>query len=365
MGPFAGRVRRALQLKYFLFQQYRRFGYVTLQTTASRIESMRTRYGSELAILAHHYQQDEVVAHADYIGDSLELAQKIATLQARRIIMCGVYFMAESAAILAAKGQEVSIPNPRAGCPLSNMAPAWLVEKKLQELNSQGRRIVPLAYVNTSAAVKALCGRFGGSVCTSANASKMLAWALDQGDGVVFLPDKNLGRNTAKALGIPQKDYVMLDLRSMADATRGRLFFWPGLCIVHNIIKVHHIEHIRQAHPEARIIVHPECLPEVVDLADASGSTSGIIRYVRDAQPGALIYVGTEINLVQRLAREYAPDKTVRPVLKTSCSNMARITAENLADHLEHIHEAQTVTVSADVQQDALLALERMLKVCA
>ncbi|MFO7877677.1 MAG: quinolinate synthase NadA [Desulfovermiculus sp.] len=338
---------------------------MTLQKTASRIESMRTRYGSELAILAHHYQQDEVVVHADYFGDSLELAQKISILQARRIVMCGVYFMAESAAILAAKGQEVSIPNPSAGCPLSNMAPAWLVEKKLQELNSQGRRIIPLAYVNTSAAVKALCGRFGGSVCTSANASQMLAWALDQGDGVVFLPDKNLGRNTAKALGIPQKDHVMLDLRTKAEATQGRLFFWPGLCIVHNIIKVRHIEHIRQAHPEAKIIVHPECLPEVVDLADASGSTSGIIRYVREAQPGSLIYVGTEIHLVQRLAREYAPDKIVRPVLETACSNMAKITADNLAEHLENIDQAQTVTVSDEVQQNALLALERMLEVCA
>ena len=338
---------------------------MTLQKTASRIESMRTRYGSELAILAHHYQQDEVVVHADYLGDSLELAQKISTLQARRIVMCGVYFMAESAAILAAKGQEVSIPNPRAGCPLSNMAPAWLVEKKLHELNSQGRRIIPLAYVNTSAAVKSLCGRFGGSVCTSANASRMLAWALDQGDGVLFLPDKNLGRNTAKALGIPQKDHVMLDLRTKADGTQGRLFFWPGLCIVHNIMKVHHIEHIRQAHPEAKIIVHPECLPEVVDLADASGSTSGIIRYVRDAQPGALIYVGTEIHLVQRLAREYAPDKTVRPVLETACSNMAKITADNLAEHLENIDQPQIVTVPAEVQQNALLALERMLEVCA
>ncbi|MFP4428600.1 MAG: quinolinate synthase NadA [Desulfovermiculus sp.] len=338
---------------------------MTLENTASRIESMRNRYGSELAILAHHYQQDEVVAHADYLGDSLELARKISTLQARRIVMCGVYFMAESAAILAAKGQEVSIPNPRAGCPLSNMAPAWLVEKKLHELNSQGRRIVPLAYVNTSAAVKALCGRFGGSVCTSANASRMLDWALDQGDGVLFLPDKNLGRNTAKALGIPQKDQVMLDLRTKTDGTQGRLFFWPGLCIVHNIIKVHHIERIRQAHPEAKIIVHPECLPEVVDLADASGSTSGIIRYVQDAPPGALIYVGTEINLVQRLAREYAPDKTVRPVLKTACSNMAKITADNLAEHLENIDQAQIVTVPAEVQENALLALERMLKVCA
>ncbi len=338
---------------------------MTLENTASRIESMRNRYGSELAILAHHYQQDEVVAHADYLGDSLELARKISTLQARRIVMCGVYFMAESAAILAAKGQEVSIPNPSAGCPLSNMAPAWLVEKKLYELNSQGRRIIPLAYVNTSAAVKSLCGRFEGSVCTSANASRMLDWALDQGDGVLFLPDKNLGRNTAKALGIPQKDQVMLDLRTKTDGTQGRLFFWPGLCIVHNIIKVHHIEHIRQAHPEARIIVHPECLPEVVDLADASGSTSGIIRYVQDAPPGALIYVGTEINLVQRLAREYAPDKTVRPVLKTACSNMAKITADNLAEHLENIDQAQIVTVPAEVQENALLALERMLKVCA
>lgn len=338
---------------------------MTPQETASRIDQLRGAYGSQVAILAHHYQQDEVVAHADYCGDSLELARKIPNLQAKRIVMCGVYFMAESAAILAATKQSVSIPNRNAGCLLSNMAPDWLVEAKLHELNSQGRRIIPLAYVNTSAAVKALCGRFGGSVCTSANASTMLDWALQQGDGVVFLPDKNLGRNTAKALHVPAEEQTGVDLRSPADGTKARLFFWPGVCVVHNLIKVQHIQSIRQDDPAAKIIVHPECLPEVVDLADASGSTSTIIRYVRESEPGARIYVGTEINLVQRLAREHAPDKTVRPVLDTACSNMAKITAQNLADHLEDIYNQPKVQVPAEVQQDALLALDRMLKVCS
>ncbi|MDZ7761870.1 MAG: quinolinate synthase NadA [Desulfovermiculus sp.] len=342
----------------------RRFELVTSQEGASRIEEIKAKHGSDLAILAHHYQHDKVVVHADYCGDSLELARLIASLQAQRIVMCGVYFMAESAAILAGPSQEVSIPRQEAGCLLSNMAPAWLVEKKLYELNAQGRRIVPLAYVNTSAAVKALCGRFGGSVCTSANAPTMLDWALKQGDGVLFLPDKNLGRNTAKALGVPAEDQVGLDLRSLADGRQARLFFWPGVCIVHNLIKAHHVEHIRRTHPEAKIIVHPECLPEVVDRADASGSTSTIIRYVREAEPGTTIYVGTEINLVQRLARDYGPDKTVWPVLDTACSNMAKITAQNLADHLENLEAGPKVTVSPHMQQEALLALDRMLKVC-
>ncbi len=331
----------------------------------ARIEKVRAEYGSDLAILAHHYQQDEVVAHADYCGDSLELARKIPNLQAKRIVMCGVYFMAESAAILAGPGQGVSMPDKNAGCLLSNMAPAWLVEKKLQELNAQGRRIIPLAYVNTSAAVKALCGKFGGSVCTSANAGTMLEWALKQGEGVVFLPDKNLGRNTAKKLGIADQEQTVLDLRTRTDPSQARLFFWPGLCIVHNLIKVKHIEEIRRVHPKAKIIVHPECMPEVVDLADASGSTSGIIRYVHDANQGDIIFIGTEIHLVQRLAREYAPEKTIRPVLDTACSNMAKITAKKLAKHLEGIASASKVSVAGDIQQDALLALERMLNVCA
>jgi len=338
---------------------------VTSQETASRIENLRAEYGSQVAILAHHYQHDKVVAHADYCGDSLELARKISSLQAKRIVMCGVYFMAESASILAGPDQKVSIPSREAGCLLSNMAPAWLVEKKLQELNDQGRHIVPLAYVNTSAAVKALCGRFGGSVCTSANATTMLDWALKQGDGVVFLPDKNLGRNTANILGVPTEDQSDLDLRSLADGRQARLFFWPGVCVVHNLIKAHHIQSIRGSHPEAKIIVHPECLPQVVDMADASGSTSTIIRYVREAAPGTTIFVGTEINLVQRLAREYGPDKTVRPVLDTACSNMAKITEQNLAQHLENLDFAPGVTVSANVQQEALVALDRMLKICA
>jgi quinolinate synthase len=338
---------------------------VAAQEAPARIEKVRAEYGSDLAILAHHYQQDEVVAHADYCGDSLELARKIPNLQAKRIVMCGVYFMAESAAILAGPGQGVSIPEKNAGCLLSNMAPAWLVEKKLQELNGQGRRILPLAYVNTSAAVKALCGQFGGSVCTSANAGTMLEWALKQGDGVVFLPDKNLGRNTAKKLGIPTQEQTVLDLRARTDPSQARLFFWPGLCIVHNLIKIKHIKEIRRAHPKAKIIVHPECIPEVVDLADASGSTSGIIRYVLDANQGDIISIGTEINLVQRLAREHAPEKMIRPVLDTACSNMAKITAEKLAKHLEGIATVSKVNVAGDIQQDALLALERMLNVCA
>ncbi len=337
---------------------------MTSQETDSRIERLRAEHGSRLAVLAHHYQQDEVVAHADYCGDSLELARKIPNLQAEWIVMCGVYFMAESAAILAASGQKVSIPDQNAGCVLSNMAPAWLVERKVRELNDQGRRIIPLAYVNTSAAVKALCGRYGGSVCTSANAATMLDWALQQGDGVVFLPDKNLGRNTAKALGIAAQDYEILDLRSPARASRSRLFLWPGLCTVHNLIKPRHMEHIRQADPRARIIVHPECMPDVVDMADASGSTSGIIRYVQEARPGDTIYVGTEINLVQRLAREFGPAKTIRPVLDTACSNMAKVTAPKLAEHLDAIAAVPKVGVGPEVRQDALLALERMLEVC-
>lgn len=333
--------------------------------SAEIIREAKARLGSDLCIMAHHYQQDEVVAHADIVGDSLELARQIPSLGARAIIMCGVYFMAESAAILAREGQRVFIPDREAGCLLSNMAPAALVESTLNKLTRQGRKIVPLAYVNTSAAVKEICGRFGGSVCTSANAATMLRWALDQGDGVLFLPDKNLARNTAGQLGLPPSAWEMLSLRRDDFSDTTDLYIWPGVCVVHQLFKPGHLARVRQQDPGARVIVHPECPPELVDLADASGSTSQIIRFVQEADPGATIYVGTECNLVNRLKHQYHGDKTVQPLFQSWCSNMARITEDKLARLLENLETTEPIQVSPEEKLEALQALERMLAACA
>ena len=332
---------------------------------AALIKDMKERMGSDLCIMAHHYQNDAVVAQADIVGDSLELARQIPELQAGTIVMCGVYFMAESAAILARQGQRVVIPDREAGCLLSNMAPAAMVEAMLEKLNSRGRHIVPLAYVNTSAAVKGVCGRYGGSVCTSANAMTMLKWAMDQGDGVLFLPDKNLARNTANKMGLPASAWEMLHLRRDGFSDQAELYIWPGVCVVHQLMKPKHLELIREQEPGARVIVHPECPPELVDLADASGSTSQIIRYVQEAEPGATIYIGTECNLVDRLRKTYQGSKTVKPLLLSWCSNMARITEAKLASLLQNLDTAEPVQVSDEEQHEALKALERMLAACA
>mgnify|MGYP006285980263 CR=1 FL=1 len=343
------------------------------------IEQAKSDYGSNLVILAHHYQQDEVVRHADVIGDSLELSRKIADLEAEHIVFCGVSFMAETAAILARPGQKVYLPAPEAGCPMSEMAQGGLLAQVLARLNATGRRIIPLAYVNTQAAVKAVCGRFGGSVCTSANAGTMLDWALKQGDGVLFAPDRNLAHNTADLLGIPESERVTLgisvenfekslsesgepDAEKTADA---KLIVWPGYCSVHECFDTGHLEHARKESPDAKVIVHPECRPDVVRASDASGSTSSIIRYCRDAAEGSTIYIGTEIHLVKRLADQYNGVKTIRPLMESSCADMAATDAALLASVLSNLDAAEPETVPEETAAPARTALERMLAACA
>jgi quinolinate synthase len=339
-----------------------------------RIEAVRKRLGPRLTILAHHYQIDEVYRHADHSGDSLELARRIPGLDAERIVFCGVWFMAESAAILARAGQSVFIPEDEAWCMMSATAPAPLLAATLGTLTSGGRRLIPLAYVNSSAEVKAVCGRYGGAVCTSANASRMLEWAFAQGDGVLFLPDKNLAMNTADALGVPPERRAILDVRGggaridAAGAAGMDLLVWPGSCAVHARIKPAHVRAARERDPDALVIVHPECSPEVVAMADASGSTSKIIRFVADAPPDSTIYVGTEVTMVDRLARLHAPGKRVLSLCRSQCSHMAKTTEAKLAALLEDLEGAGAVPpvrVDESVRYDAGLALERMLAACA
>jgi quinolinate synthase len=333
------------------------------------ISAIRARFGKRLCILAHHYQADDVVRHADILGDSLELARHINGLEAQHIVFCGVHFMAETAAILARPEQKVHIPDANASCVMAEMVPAPLAEEVLARLNRGGSRIIPLTYVNSSAAVKAVCGNHGGSVCTSANAPTMLRWALAQGDGVLFLPDANLGRNTARILGLDENRIERLDIRGRgrfvpaADPSR-QLYLWPGLCAVHAKFHPGQISAIRTEDPHALIYVHPECDPEVVGMADGAGSTTYLIKAVAEAPSGSTVYVGTEFSLVNRLAARH-PDKTIRPLRTALCSNMAKITEANLSRMLQELGTALPVQVKEHIARPARLALERMLTACS
>lgn len=340
---------------------------------ASAIDALREQLKDEVVILGHHYQQQGIVNHCDFLGDSLELSRRVAAVTAQRIVFCGVYFMAESAALLARSDQSVYLPEHNADCVMALMTPAALLDRILTRLAASGRRLVPLAYVNTFMDVKAVVGRHGGAVCTSANAERMLEWALREGDGVLFLPDKNLGQNTARKLGLSGTDIHLLDIRKRGEAldldaaSKAALLCWPGLCAVHARFTPAHIEAARAADPACRIVVHPECSPEVTQAADAAGSTSFIIDFVRSAPQGAHIVIGTEINLVRRLEREYADRVKVDPLFPSSCSHMAKVTPAKLRHTLEQIrkHTAAPVSVPAQDAAPARATLERMLDVCA
>lgn len=335
------------------------------------ITEQKQKYGKSLAILGHHYQSDEIIRHTDLKGDSLELARQIEKLEAQHIVFCGVHFMAESAAIVRREDQKVYIPDTSAGCVMANMAPAWLVDKVLTKiLNESGKKIIPLAYVNTPAAVKTICGKHGGSVCTSANAEKMLSWALEQGDGVLFLPDRNLALNTADKLGIPADKRMILDIRKKGEAVDTQqtidkqLLIWPGLCAIHQRFKLKQIEDFRSKYPGCKVIVHPECPPELVKAADGNGSTSYLIKYVQESPAGTTIVIGTETNLVNRLKNEF-PDRNIIPLGISVCSNMAKINEKNLANLLQNLETATYEDVSDEIREPAKIALERMLQVCA
>lgn len=339
------------------------------------IERIRKAMGNRLAILGHHYQSDDIIAHTDIRGDSLELSRKISGLDAEYIVFCGVYFMAESAAILRKPNQKIHIPDVEATCPMADMADAERVEKTIEILQQDGRKIIPLTYVNSSAAVKSVVGRFDGTVCTSANAKVMLDWTMNQGDAVLFLPDKHLARNTANALGIPENARQILpedviegspelsvDSANYADK---ELIIWPGYCPIHEDFVLGSIQQIRVEEPQAKIVVHPECSPEVVEAADGNGSTTYLIKYAAEAPANSTVYIGTEENLVKRLAKQYEGVKTIKPLALNQCEDMAKITLEKLAALLENIENATPVDVSDAIREPAKLSLERMLEVCS
>ncbi|SKA71434.1 quinolinate synthase NadA [Desulfobaculum bizertense] len=344
---------------------------MTATSDTKIITEVRERLGSDLVIMGHHYQNDRVIMHTDLRGDSLELARQVPALRAKYIVFCGVSFMAETAAMLAGEEQIVVQPAPDAGCVMSEMAPAHILDCAMRQLTKNGARVIPLAYVNTSAAIKGIVGQYGGSVCTSANAEKMMTWAMKQGDTVLFLPDENLGENTANNLGIPEDKRMVLDIRGggnnidVAEATSKKLLLWPGLCAVHQRFRPEHVDEVRRRDPDALVIVHPECPAKVVKKADAAGSTSKIIKFVEDAPNDSTIYIGTEINLVERLAKKYHQVKRVRPLHPSTCSNMAKTTEHLLATTLQQLDSAEPVRVPEDIAYHARIALDRMLDVCS
>lgn len=335
----------------------------------NRIRDTKKKLGRELLILTHHYQRKAIVDLGDYRGDSFDLSKKgAADLNARYIVFCGVHFMAESAAILAKAHQTVQIPNVEAGCWMAGMSDEESVNAVWEELETalgEGA-VVPIVYMNSDATLKAFCGRNGGTVCTSSNALAALRWGFGQREKVLFFPDQHLGRNVGNTLGLRPEEMIVWDParplggNSFESVKKARLILWNGYCLVHTRFQVEHIEKMRERFPGARVVVHPECPEEVVAEADACGSTSFIVNYVKDAPAGSTIVIGTEINLVHRLSLEY-PEKQVIDLHYSLCPNMFKISPANLLNTLENIGRVNVVKVEEPVRSQARLALDRML----
>ena len=351
------------------------FTGLTEAATESRIEIAKRKLGNRLVILGHHYQRDEVIKFADFRGDSFKLAQLAAQRKdAEYIVFCGVHFMAESADILSADHQKVILPDLSAGCSMADMAELDQVETCWEDLRRvTPDRIVPITYMNSSAAIKAFCGRNGGAVCTSSNAAAIVRWALERSDKILFLPDQHLGRNTAYALGFRHAEMAVWDPfeelggNSEAKLRDSRFVLWKGHCSVHQRFLPEHVVQVRHRHPGITVISHPECRWEVTQLSDDVGSTEHIIKRVTQAAPGSKFAIGTEIHLVNRLRNEN-PDRFVIPLDDCGClcSTMFRIDAPHLLWVLENLVEGRVVnqiTVPADVAAEARVALGRMLEI--
>jgi quinolinate synthase len=338
-----------------------------------RIADAKRKLGSELVILGHHYQADDVIRHADFTGDSFKLAQYAAEQGgARFVVFCGVHFMAESADILSSDAQTVILPDMGAGCSMADMADIDDVEEAWEILQGLGlEAIVPITYMNSTAAIKAFCGRNGGIVCTSSNARQVLEWAFERGRRAMFFPDQHLGRNTGYAMGIPLDQMPLWDPHARDGGAapdeyrRSRLILWKGHCSVHAKFSLLNVQALRDADPQIRILVHPECNFDVVQNADLVGSTEFIIRTVENAQPGSKWAIGTEHHLVVRLAEQH-PDKQIVSLsgIQCACATMYRIDPPHLLWALESLVAGEIVNpirVPRGVAEDAMVALERML----
>ena len=354
---------------------------------AARIEGVRQRMGRRLVILGHHYQQDGVIAHADFQGDSYQLSRSAAERdECEAIAFCGVHFMAETADILANRpdkvaargGRRVSVvlPDLAAGCSMADMAAITQVEDAWADLGTviDTADLTPVTYINSAASLKAFCGRHGGIVCTSSNARAVLEWAFARGRRVLFFPDQHLGRNTARTMGIGLDQMCVwnphapeLGGNSTAALEASRVILWQGHCSVHAMFRPEHVDGLRKNIPGVKILVHPECSMEVVDKADLVGSTSYILRQVEQAPPGTKWAIGTELHLVKRLEAAH-PEQEIRflsPVV-CMCATMYRIDLAHLCWSLEHLEAGDAVNVirvDDETAKWAVVALERMLAV--
>jgi quinolinate synthase len=341
-----------------------------------RIGAARAALGRRVVILGHHYQRDEVIKFADYTGDSFKLARQVgAHPDAEFIVFCGVHFMAESADVLSAEHQQVILPDLAAGCSMADMAEPEQLEMCWSDLEQMGQRsIVPVTYINSAASIKAFCGERGGVVCTSSNAAATLKWAWARGEQILFLPDQHLGRNTAYALGVPLDQMVVWDPNEIwgglepEAVKRARIILWKGHCSVHTRFTVRQIENLRAQHPGLRVIVHPEVTWEVVQAADESGSTEHIIKRVTESPEGSIWAVGTEIHLVNRLARQVHPARTVLSIDQFGClcSTMFRVSPNHLLWTLEGLLEGRVhnrIVVPDDRKYWTKVALDRMLSI--
>ena len=338
-----------------------------------RIRAAKAKLGRDAVILGHHYQRDEVVKFADLRGDSLKLSQQAAEAEGKYIVFCGVHFMAESADILRRDRQIVILPDRSAGCSMADMADIGQVETCWRELGGvlDTTQIIPVTYMNSTAAIKSFTGEHGGSVCTSSNAAVVMKWAFARGEKVLFLPDEHLGRNTGYRMGIPLGEMVLWDPleelggNSAEALSKAKVVLWKGYCSVHQRFLPEHIDTVRRELPGVRVIVHPECRFEVAQAADEIGSTEGIIKAVMAGRPGSEWAVGTEIHLVNRLGKELK-DRKVIPLDPSVCvcTTMFRITPQHLLWALENLGEGKIVNqISVDEQTRhyAKAALDRML----
>ena len=341
-----------------------------------RIAAARETLANRLVILGHHYQRDEVIRFADYTGDSFRLSRQIAQRpEADFIVFCGVHFMAESADVLCAPHQQVILPDLAAGCSMADMAAPEQLESCWEELTQMGiQGVVPVTYINSAASIKSFVGERGGTVCTSSNAMATLKWGFANGEKILFLPDQHLGRNTAYKMGVPLDEMVVWDPNEIfggldpGQVQRAKMILWKGHCSVHERFTARQIETVRRQYPGIRVIVHPEVPWDVVQAADDSGSTEYIIKTVSASPEGSMWAVGTEVHLVNRLAQQLAPGRTVVSLDQFGClcSTMFRVSPNHLLWILEELVEGRVhnrIVVPDEQKHWNRVALERMLSI--
>jgi quinolinate synthase len=359
--------RNLKSVKNILPDKYRGLEQKELE---DRIKEIKNRKNDDIIILGHHYQRKEVIRFSDYVGDSYYLSETAAKREdVRYIIFCGVDFMAESAYILSGSFTTVLHPDTSASCPLANMADTENVKNAWKEITSiiPSKYIIPIAYINSDSELKAFCGKNQGVICTSSNAVNAMKWGFKNGEKIFFFPDENLGRNTSNKLGVDRDRVIIWDPdkpfggNSKSDVNRASVILWKGFCHVHTWFKTSHIEQMRIKYPNGVIIVHPECYEDVVNKADYDGSTSFIVKYVDEAKDGSTIIIGTEINLIRRLADQY-PNKRILPLARSLCPNMWKISLNDLLWTLDYLGEINKIIVPDDIKEDALISLKRMLE---